>query len=195
MLGNIFLTQLKSIHSKYQESCAIVYQLLKNLVFRLLHLILHKDWQFIIYIEKYIWAKVMEEINKLISSPHLRKQVLDISLESFELFSYIEIDRKHQKYALFTQFLICICMNNSEIIINNPDTNNLYDIPLLCNNMTESPLLENRITFQHNRALIVVMTLGILCYAQNKCFNIIQRVNIQFAFVNNVFKRFVELFY
>lgn len=89
----------------------------------------------------------MEEINKLISSPHLRKQVIDISPESFELFSYIEIDRKHQKHALFTQFLICICMNSSEIIINNPDANNFYNISLLCNNMTESLLLENRITF------------------------------------------------
>ena len=36
------------------------------------------------------------------------------------------------------------------------------------------------------------MALEMLCYAQSKCSNIVQRINIQFIFANNVFKQFVE---
>ncbi len=45
--------------------------------------------------EKYGWVKIKEEMDKLISSPRLRKQAEDVSPESFESFSYIEVDREH----------------------------------------------------------------------------------------------------
>ncbi len=61
--------------------------------------------------------------------------------------------------------------------------------------MTESPWLEDWTNSQRNCTLIVVVALGILCYAQSKWSNIVQRVNIQFAFANNVLKRFVESFH
>ena len=94
-MGNVFLTHLKSIYSKYQKSYATVCQLFKNPVLRPLHLILYKDWQFITYIEKYIQAKVTEEMNKLILSSRLRKQAIDVFMKNFESFSYIEIDRAY----------------------------------------------------------------------------------------------------
>ena len=72
-IGNVFLTQLKSIHSRYQESYITICQLLENPVFYPLHLMLYKDWQFVTYIEKYYWAKVTKEMDKLILSPRLRK--------------------------------------------------------------------------------------------------------------------------
>lgn len=51
-LGDVFLTQLKSIRSRYQEGCTTVCQLLENPVFHSLHLMLHKDRRFVTYMEK-----------------------------------------------------------------------------------------------------------------------------------------------
>lgn len=56
-LGNMFLIQLKSIHSKYKESCTTIYQLFENPMFQMLYLILYKNQQFVIYIEKYVLCK------------------------------------------------------------------------------------------------------------------------------------------
>lgn len=86
-------------------------------------------------------------------------------------------------------------MDSLETIIKNPDSIDLYSVFSLRNNITESPLLKDRTTSQRNRALIAVVTLKILYYAQSKRFNIVQRVNIQFAFINNVLKSFVESFH
>lgn len=69
----------------------------------------------------------------------------------------------------------------------NPDAMGNNNI-ILYNNMTESPLFENRITSQCNYALVITIALSILCYIQNKHFNIIQKINTQFNFVNNVSK-------
>ena len=78
-------------------------------------------------------------------------------------------------------------MANSNVMNNN-------DI-FLYNNMTETPLLENQIISQHNYALFAVVALSMLCYAQSKRFNIVQKVNTQFAFANNILKQFIELFH
>lgn len=43
LLGDVFLTQLKSIQSRYPESYTTICQLLENPVFRPLHLMLYKD--------------------------------------------------------------------------------------------------------------------------------------------------------
>ncbi len=69
-------------------------------------------------------------------------------------------------------------MDSLETIIEDPNSIEIYGIPSLCDNMKEPLLLEDRTTFQRNRALIVVMTPGILCYAQSKHSNMEQRVNI-----------------
>lgn len=61
--------------------------------------------------------------------------------------------------------------------------------------MTEPPLLENQTISQRSRNLILVVALEMLYYAQIDRFNIMQRVNTQFAFPNNIPKRFVESFY
>lgn len=98
-------------------------------------------------------------MDQLISSPRLRKKASDVSPESFESFSYVEIDREHRRHAPFTRSLICTCVNSSETIIDNPDAIDLYGIPPLCDNMTEPSLLEDRTTSQRNRALIAVVAL------------------------------------
>lgn len=71
---------------------------------------------------KYSREKVKEEMNKLISSPQLRKQAADISLESFKTFSYVDIDRKYCSHARFTQALLCKCVDILDAIINISDT-------------------------------------------------------------------------
>ena len=109
----MFLTQLKSIHSRYQKDFITICQLLKNPLFYSLHLMLYKDRRFVTYMEKYSRVKVIEEIYQLILSPHLRKKASDISLESFESFAYVAIDSKYQKHATFTQSLVRICVNSS----------------------------------------------------------------------------------
>ncbi len=53
LLGDMFLMQLKSICNRHQKSCTTLCQLLENPVFRPLHLMLYKDWQFVTYMEKY----------------------------------------------------------------------------------------------------------------------------------------------
>ncbi len=134
-------------------------------------------------------------MDKLISSPRLKKQTTNISLESFQLFLYIEVDKEHRRHMSYTQSLIYICVDSLETIIQDLNLIDLHDIPPLRNNMTKSPLLQYRTTFQCNCTLIAVVALEILCYAQNKCFNIMQRVNIQFTFANNVPQRFIESFH
>ncbi len=101
-LGDVYLTQLKSICTSHQKGCTTLCQPLENPMFRPLHLMLYKDWRFVTYMEKYDWAKIKEEMNKLISSPRLKKQATDVSSESFELFSYVKVDREHQRHASFT---------------------------------------------------------------------------------------------
>lgn len=54
-----------------------------------------KNLRFQNYIVKYNSKKVNKEINKLISSPQLKKQVANPSLESFEIFSYIIISKEY----------------------------------------------------------------------------------------------------
>lgn len=128
------------------------------------------------------------------SSPQLRKQAADISPKCFVIFPYIDIDRKHYRHASFTWVLFCICVDDSDTIINDLDTmsdNNNF----LCNNITEPPLLKDWTTSQHNHTLVIIVALSILYYAQSEQSNIIQRVNTQFAFANNILKRFVESFH
>ncbi len=86
-------------------------------------------------------------------------------------------------------------MNSSETIIEDSDSIDHHGIPLLYNNMTKPSLLKDRITSQRNRAWIAVVALGMLCYAQSKRSNILQRVNTQFAFAKNVPKQFIESFH
>lgn len=126
---------------------------------------LYKDWHIVTYMEKYGEAKITKKINQLILSFYLGKNTLDIFLESFEIFLYIEINKKHQKYTSFTQSLICICVNSPKIIINNPKRIDFYNIFFLHNNISKPSLLKNCITFQYNYTLIIVVTLEILCYA------------------------------
>ncbi len=102
LLDDIFLTQLKSIRNRHQESYTSLCQLLKNPVLRPLHLILYKDRQFVTYIEKYSWAKNKKKINKLISSPCLRKQAAHIFSKSFKSFLYVEVDKKYGRHTPFT---------------------------------------------------------------------------------------------
>lgn len=56
---------------------------------------LYKNQRLDTYITKYSWKKIKEEMDKLILSPQLRKQATDLFLESFEIFSYVEVDREH----------------------------------------------------------------------------------------------------
>lgn len=62
---------------------------------------LHKNRQFVTYIEKYSRTKVIKEIDQLILSLRLRKKTSDVSPESFKLFSYVEIDTEYQRHAPF----------------------------------------------------------------------------------------------
>ena len=101
-LGNVFFMQLKVIDNRYQESYITICQLFKNLIFCPLYLMLYKNQQFIIYIEKYDYTKIIKEMDKLILSPYFRKRVTNISPNSFKLFSFIEIYHNYQKYALLT---------------------------------------------------------------------------------------------
>lgn len=91
---------------------------------------------------KYSRKKVKKEMNKLISSPQLRKQAADISPESFETFLYVDVNREHQRHAPFTRALLRICVDGSDTIINDPNAIDNKNVPL-CNNMTEPPLLED----------------------------------------------------
>ncbi len=66
LLSNVFLMQLKSICNRHQKNCITLYQLFENPVLHLLSLMLHKDRRFVTYMEKYGWAKIKEEMGKLI---------------------------------------------------------------------------------------------------------------------------------
>ena len=86
LLGDLFLTQLKCICNKYQEGYTTLYQLFENLVLCLLHIMLYKNRQFILYMEKYGHAKIKKEMNKLTSSSPLKKQAADIFPENLKSF-------------------------------------------------------------------------------------------------------------
>ena len=99
----------------------------------------------------------------MISSPQFRKQAADISLESFETFLYIDINRKHRRHALFTRALFCIYVDSLDVIMNNPDVMGNKDV-LLRNNIIKPPLLEDQTSSQHNHALVAGIVLSMLCY-------------------------------
>ena len=162
-LGDMFLTHLRCIQNKHQKDCNIVYCLLENPGLRPLHLMLHKDQRFYMYIVKYSWKKIKKEIDKLISSPQFRKQAADISLESFETFLYIDVNRKHRRHAPFTQALFCIYVDSLDVIMNDPDVMGDKDV-FLRNNIIKLSLLEDQTSSQHNHALVAVVVLSMLCY-------------------------------
>lgn len=125
---------------------------------------LYKNWQFVTYMEKYRQEKNKEKINKWILSPYLKKQATNISLKSFKLFLYMEVNKQHQKHLFFTESFICIYINSYKIIMNNLNSINLHNSFSLHNNMIKSLLFNNWITFQYNYTLITIVALRILCY-------------------------------
>lgn len=76
--------------------------MLKNLILYPIYLMLYKNWQFNTYMIKYSQIKIKNKKNKWISSFWLRKQPANIFLEGFEIFLYIEVDKKHSKQVCFT---------------------------------------------------------------------------------------------
>lgn len=78
--------------------------------------------------------------------------------------------------------------------MDDPDAMGNNDI-FLYNNITEPPLFEDRTISWCNCALVVVMAPSILCYAWNKRFNIVERINAQFVFTNNILKKFIKSFH
>ena len=115
-------------------------------------------------------------MQKLMANIYLNKPAADISPESFKGFSYIQVDIKHRRDALFTRFLLCTCVDSLDSIIANLDVidNNGFS---LCDNMRDFILLKDRTNRQRNWLLIAVVTLAILCYTQSKRCNLVQRVN------------------
>lgn len=91
----------------------------------------------------------------------------DVSSESYETFSYGAIDKDYCRYASFTSALLYTYVNCLNVIMNDPDTMDNNNIPL-CNHMIEPLLLKDRMSFQRNYTLVVVIALSILCYAQSK---------------------------
>lgn len=81
-------------------------------------------------------------MDKLISSPQLRKQAANTSLESFKTFLYVEVNREYWKQAPFIQALLCIYIDSSDVIMNNPNVIGNDNIPLQ-DNMIEHLLLED----------------------------------------------------
>lgn len=91
---------------------------------------------------KYSKEKIKEEMDRLISSFWLQKQVTDLFLESFKMLLYVDIDKKYWKYVLFTQALVSKYVVSLITIIADPDTisnNNIF----LYNNIMKSLLLKN----------------------------------------------------
>ncbi len=127
-MGDVFFTQLKFIYNRHQKGGTTLCELLENPVFHPLYLMLHKNRRFIIYMEKYGRVKIKKEIDKLISSPYLRKQVADVSPESLKSFLYIKVDREYRKHTPFNWSLICTFVDSSETIIKNSDSIDLYNI-------------------------------------------------------------------
>lgn len=69
-------------------------------------------------------------MDKLISSPQIRKQAADISPENLETFLYIDIDIKYYRHTSFTWALLCICVDDLDTIMNKLDTMGNNDILL-----------------------------------------------------------------
>lgn len=111
----------------------------------------------------------------------------DVSSESYETFLYGAVDRDYCRHASFTPALLYTYIDCLNVIMNDPDTMDNNNIPL-CNHMTKPLLLKDRMSFQCNCTLVIVIALSILCYAQSKRSHIVQRKNTSFAFDNNVLK-------
>lgn len=144
--------QVRCIYNKYQKGCTIVCRLHKNLVICLIYLMLLKDQRFGNYMIKYNKEKVNKEIDKLISGLQLQKQIINISLKSFEIFLYIDVDKNHWRYIPFTQTLFSKYADSSDII-----RTNLNDIGnghiFLDNNTMELIPLEDQTISQCHCAL------------------------------------------
>lgn len=176
LLGDTLLMQLRCSQTKHQEGCDTVFRLLQNLVFHPVQVMICKDQWFQAYIQEYSHFKIRAKMQKLMTNIRLKKPVADISPESFKGFSYIQVDTKHWQDAPFTWFLLRACIDSLDNIIADPNIINNNGF-LLCNNMWDPMLLEDRTNRQRNRPLITVVALAILCYAQSKCYNLVQRVN------------------
>lgn len=125
---------------------------------------------------KYRGKKVKQELDRLISGLQLKKQVADIFLEGFKTFLYVDVDKKYERHAPFTQVLLYIYIDSSNTIMNDPDAMSDKEV-FLSNNITELLLLEDQTSSQYNRVLVAVVALLMLCYSQSECSNIVQGVN------------------
>lgn len=91
--------------------------------------------------------------------------------------------------------LLQTCIDNNINIIINSDNVFANKPVLLLDDIKMNGLLMKKTGPTCNQVLIAVVCLYMLCYTQSKCLNILQKVNNQFTFANNVLKRFVKVFY
>ncbi len=98
----------------------------------------------------------------------------------------------HKQEALFLRFFVQACIDSHDRIIDDPNLDLADDIPLLIDNMRDPPKLEEQNLPKCNRVLISVISLVLLCYAQNERSNLIQRVIGYYAFSANISKHSVE---
>ena len=119
----------------------------------------------------------------------------DINPQRLRTFSLIGMDRVYKQKAIFFCSLLQACVNSHNYIINDSNLDQA-DKNLYLYNIMINPLeLEKQILPKQNRVFIYVVSLTLLCYAQNERSNLFQRVIGHYAFFSNIPKHFVESLY
>lgn len=121
--------------------------------------------------------------------------VENMNPQRLRTFSLVVIDRIYKQEAPFLRFLLRVCVDIHDHIIEKPNLDLTNDILLLCNNIVDPPELEKRILSKYNRVLISIVSLALLYYTQNKRSNLFQRVIGHFAFSGNIPKCSIKSFY
>ena len=194
-IGDAFLAQLRTIPNRHQEGSNAACTILQSPLLGGVCKIMEKDQRFNSYVTTYAQNRIGKEMRKLSLNPRLKMPAAEVTPERFKSFSFITINKEHKKNAPFTRMLLRACIDSDTGIVTNPDVDFANEIPSLRDEMDINQILKDRITPKRNRALVAVVCLSMLCYARNERSNIVQRVNGQFAFANNVPKRFVEAFH
>lgn len=129
---------------------------------------MEQDPRFDIYISAYARARIEKKVKKLFLNPRLKMQAANLTPERFELFLFVSIDIEHKKNALFTHMLLQACIDNDISIITNLDIAFADKLLLLRDDMEINQILLEKTRSTCNQALVAVVYLFILYYAQNK---------------------------
>ena len=165
-LGNTFLSQIKCIPNRRSEAYNTVCQILKDSDLGMVRDSIIADEQFCSVALDISHKIIDSEMEKVMANKKLKMGAEKMDPDVFANFSFVIVNKEHDKDASFTQLLLqtCVDANINEILLN-LDIESSGELPTLHDNMKKPLLLAEKMDSMRNQAFVAIVCMGMLCYA------------------------------